>query len=112
MNYLYFAEGAVETTGEACMFPASSFIGLDPVSDTTTRISFKSRNGEDTDDDALNTHATGKHKEVAELIASVLEPSSVTRTKFIVVADEANGVYLDNGNGAGLASTVAVTSPA
>ena len=112
MNYLYFAEGTVETTGEACMFPASSFIGLDPVGNTTTRISFKSRNGEDTDDDALIEHATGKHKEVAELIASVLEPSSVTRTKFIVVADEANSIYLDNGNGAGLASTVEVTTQA
>ena len=112
MNYLYFAEGTVETTGEACMFPASSFIGLDPVSNTTTRISFKSRNAEDTDDDVLITHTAGKHKEVAELIASVLEPSSVTRTMFIVVADEEHSVYLDNGNGAGLTSTVAVTSPA
>ena len=112
MNYLYFAEGTVETTGEACMFPASSFIGLDPVSNTTTRISFKSRNGADTDDDVLITHTAGKHKEVAELIASVLEPSSVTRTKFIVVADEANGVYLDNGNGAGLTGTVEVTTQA
>jgi hypothetical protein len=26
MNYLYFAEGAVETTGEAAMFPASAFL--------------------------------------------------------------------------------------
>ena len=112
MNYLYFAEGTVETTGEACMFPASSFIGLDPISNTSTRISFKSRNGADTDDDVLINHASGKHKEVAELIASVLEPSPVTRTKFIVVADEANGVYLDNGNGAGLAGTVEVTTQA
>ena len=92
------------------MFPASSFTGLDPVSDDTTRISFKSRNGDDTDDDILLTHATGKHKEVAELIASILQPSPVTRTKFIVVADEANGIYLDNGNGAGLTGIVEVTT--
>ena len=32
MNYLYFAEAEVETTGEAAMYPASSFIGLDPIS--------------------------------------------------------------------------------
>ena len=113
MNYLYFAEGAVETTGEACMFPASSFIGLDPIGDTTTRISFKSRNNAgNVDDDVLLAHTTGKHKEVAELIASVLAPSPVTRGKFIVVADEANSVYLDNGNGAGLAGTVEVTTVA
>ena len=110
MNYLYFAEGAVETTGEACMFPASSFIGLDPIGDTTTRLSFKARNGTAVDDDVLLAHTTGKHKEVAELIASVLAPSPVTRGKFIVVADEANSVYLDNGNGAGLAGTVEVTT--
>ena len=110
MNYLYFAEGAVETTGEAGMFPASAFKGLDPIGDTTTRISFKARNNTAVDDDILLAHTTGKHKEVAELIASVLAPSPVTRGKFIVVADEANSVYLDNGNGAGLAGTVEVTT--
>ena len=111
MNYLYFAEGAVETTGEAAMYPASSFIGLDPISDTTTRLSFLSRNNAGAgDDDVLLTHATGKHRQVAQLIAELLGPSPVTRTKFIVVADEANGVYLDNGNGAGLTGTVAVTT--
>jgi|TARA_R100001594_G_scaffold117176_2_gene152380 hypothetical protein len=110
MNYLYFAEGAVETTGEACMYPASSFIGFDPISATTTRLSFKARNCTDVDDDVLIQHASGKHKEVAELISSVLKPSPVTRTKFIVVADEANSVYLDNGNGAGLTGTVEVTT--
>ena len=110
-TYLYFAEGnGSNATGEACTFPASSFIGLDPISDTTTRISFKARNNTAVDDDVLLTHTTGKHKEVAELIASVLAPSPVTRTKFIVVADEANSVYLDNGNGAGLTGTVEVTT--
>ena len=110
VRFFYFGEGTVETTGEACMFPASAFIGLDPISDTTTRISFKARNNTAVDDDVLLTHTTGKHKEVAELIASVLAPSPVTRTKFIVVADEANSVYLDNGNGAGLTGTVEVTT--
>tara|TARA_R100000734_G_C3300511_1_gene91225 strand:+ start:81 stop:419 length:339 start_codon:yes stop_codon:yes gene_type:complete len=112
MNYLYFAEGAVETTGEACMFPASAFLGADPISATTTRLSFKARNGTRVDDDVIVTHASGKHVEVAELIASVLEPSSVTRTKFIVVADAEHGVYLNNGNGAGLNGLVAVTTVA
>ena len=112
MNYLYFAEGTVDSTGEGCMFPASAFLGADPISATTTRLSFKARNGTLKDDDILITHASGKHVEVAELIASVLEPSSVTRTKFIVVADEEHGVYLDNGNGAGLTGTVTVTTVA
>ena len=110
MNYLYFAEGEAVTTGEGAMYPASAFKGLDPISNTTTRISFKARNNTAVDDDVLLEHATGKHKEVAELIASVLAPSPVTRGKFIVVADEANSVYLDNGNGTGLAGTVEVTT--
>ena len=111
MNYLYFAEGDVVTTGTAALYPASSFIGLDPISNTTTRLSFLSRNNAGAgDDDVLLTHASGKHKEVAELIATLLAPSPVTRTKFIVVADEANSVYLDNGNGAGLTGVVEVTT--
>ena len=112
MNYLYFGEGTVETTGTGAMFPASAFLGADPISATTTRLSFKARNGTAVDDDVLVEHASGKHVEFAELIASVLEPSPVTRTKFIVVADEVNGVYLDNGNGAGVTGTVEVTTVA
>ena len=111
MNYLYFAEATVATTGEAAMYPASSFTGLDPTDSTTTQLSFKSRNGETTDDEISIKHASGKHFLVAEAIANVLEPSSVTTSKFIVVADAANGVYLNVGNGAGIAGTVAVTSP-
>tara|TARA_R110002020_G_scaffold9624_3_gene37828 strand:+ start:142 stop:480 length:339 start_codon:yes stop_codon:yes gene_type:complete len=112
MNYLYFAEAAVETTGEACMYPASAFLGADPVSATTTRLSFKARNNTAVDDNILVAHASGKHLEVAELIASVLEPSPVTRTKFIVVADAEHSVYLDSGNGAGLSGVDEVNTAA
>ena len=110
MNYLYFAEGTPTATGTAAMYPADAFLGFDPISATTTRLSFKARNNTAVDDDVLVQHASGKHVEVAELIASVLEASPVTRTKFIVVADEANSVYLNNGNGAGLTATVEVTT--
>ena len=119
MNYLYFTEADLSSTaqtGEGAMYPASAFLGLDPIGDETTRISFKARNGTfgvsgtSTDDDVLLAHASGNHKEVAELIASILEPSPVTRGKFIVVADEVNSVYLDNGNGAGLTGVVEITT--
>ena len=112
MNYLYFAEGTVSTTGTAAMFPANAYLGFDAISATTSQLSFKARNNGNSDDIVLLQHASGKHLEVAELIASLLEPSPVTRTKFIVVADEANGVYLSNGNGAGLTGTVEVTTEA
>ena len=111
MNYLYFAEGnGSNATGEACMFPASAFKGLDPISNTTTRLSFKARNNTAVDDDVLLTHTTGNHKEVAELIASLLAPSPVTRSKFIVVADQDNSVYLNGGYGAGVSGAVTVTT--
>lgn len=110
MNYLYFAEGTVSTTGTGAMYPADAFLGFDAISATTTRLSFKARNNTPVDDDVLVEHASGKHLEVAALIASLLEPSPVTRTKFIVVADEEHGIYLSNGNGAGLTGTVEVTT--
>ena len=111
MNYLYFAEGnGSNATGEACMFPASAFKGLDPISNTTTRLSFKARNNTAVDDDVLLTHTTGKHKEVAALVAALLAPSPVTRSKFIVVADQDNSVYLNGGYGAGLNGAVTVTT--
>ena len=111
MNYLYFAEGnGSNATGEACMFPASAFKGLDPISNTTTRLSFKARNNTAVDDDVLLTHTTGKHKEVAELIAALLAPSPVTRSKFIVVADQDNSVYFNGGFGDGLNGAVTVTT--
>ena len=56
MNYLYFTEADLSSTaatGEGAMYPASSFLGLDPIGDTTTRISFKARNGTAVDDDIL-----------------------------------------------------------
>lgn len=109
MNYLYFAEGAVDSTGEGMLFPASRFIGLDAVSATTTNVLFGDHDNADDSSQAVLTHASGKHKEVAELLADVLKPSPGNRGKFIVVADELGGVYLDNGNGAGLNGVVEVT---
>ena len=119
MNYLFFGQSDLSdyTTGTGAVYPASSFLGLDPISATTTRLSFKARNNTLVDDDVLIEHASGAHKEVAELIANTLEPSPVTRDKFIVVANAATGgkyplTYLSNGNGAGLTGAVVITTVA
>ena len=38
-HYLYFAEGnGADAAGDAVMFPASRFIGVEPISATTTGI--------------------------------------------------------------------------
>ena len=102
MNYLYFAEGTVESAGTGMMLPVATLIGLDPASATTTDVFFKDHDGGVNTTTVTLKHASGKHKEVAELLMSVIKPSPGNRGKFIVVSDEENSVYLDNGNGAGL----------
>tara|TARA_R100001082_G_C4238670_1_gene106380 strand:+ start:126 stop:500 length:375 start_codon:yes stop_codon:yes gene_type:complete len=45
-NYLYFADGdGADATGDAAMWPMSRFIGVDPVSVTTTDIYFEGQTG-------------------------------------------------------------------
>ena len=41
-TYLYFAENeGADAAGDSHVYPASTFMGVDPISATTTRISFK-----------------------------------------------------------------------
>ena len=90
-TYLYFAENeSADAAGDSHVYPASTFTGIDPISDTTTRISFKALAGTAADDDILLTHVTGKYKEVCEALALAL---SDTSGKLVVFADEDNVVY-------------------
>ena len=42
-HYLYFAEGnGADASGDAVMFPVSRFVGVEPISATTTGIYFRS----------------------------------------------------------------------
>ena len=46
-HYLYFAEGnGADAAGDAVMFPVSRFIGVEPISATTTGIYFRSALGD------------------------------------------------------------------
>lgn len=109
MNYLYFAEASpVNSSGKGMMLPANRKLGLDPVSDVTSKLFLKDHNNSPNPTSITITHASGKHREVAELLMSVIKPSPGNRGKLIVVADQENGVYLDNGNGAGLNGVVTV----
>ena len=90
-TYLYFAENeSADAAGDSHVYPASTFTGVDPISATTTRISFKALAGTAADDDILLTHVTGKYKEVCEALALAL---SDTSGKLVVFADEDNVVY-------------------
>jgi len=90
-TYLYFAENeGADAAGDNAMYPASTFLGCDPISATTTRISFKALAGTAADDDILLTHVTGKFKEVCEALAHAL---SDTSGQLVVFADEDNVIY-------------------
>tara|TARA_R100001463_G_C3502164_1_gene219193 strand:- start:48 stop:401 length:354 start_codon:yes stop_codon:yes gene_type:complete len=90
-TYLYFAENlGGDAAGDSAVYPASTFLGIDPISATTTRISFKALTGNAADDDILLTHVTGKYKQVCEALADAL---SDTSGQLVVFADEDNGIY-------------------
>jgi len=89
-TYLYFAENlGGDAAGDALTVPASNFLGLDPVSATTSRISFKSTSGNAADDHILATHASGKYKQLCQAMAELLNSDG---PELVVVYDEDNGI--------------------
>ena len=90
-TYLYFAENeSADAASDCAVYPASTFTGIDPISDTTTRISFKALAGTAADDDILFTHVTGKFKSIAEALAAALSDDS---GELVIFADEDNTIY-------------------
>ena len=96
-TYLWFAEAAVETTGEAALYPASSFLAMTPNLGETAALTkvvciFKSRNGAATVDSVELTCTSGKQKEVMASVVDCLNAGP----GFVNVADSLNGIYIDN----------------
>ena len=90
-TYLYFAENLDgDAAGDCCVYPASTFTGIDPISATTTRISFKALAGTAADDDILVTHVTGKFKSIAQALANALSDDS---GELVVFMHEDNTIY-------------------
>lgn len=85
-TYFYFGEDDVATTGEAAMFPLSSFLGATPGGDDNVNLHFKARNGSANDDivgvDFANLHSSGRTtKETMQDLALLLQPKA--RTSFV-----------------------------
>ena len=90
-TYIYFAENlGADAAGDCAVYPASTFTGIDPISATTTRISFKALAGTAADDDILVTHVTGKFKSIAQALANALSDDS---GELVVFMDEDNTIY-------------------
>ena len=90
-TYLYFAENlGADAAGDCAVYPASTFTGINPISATTTRISFKALAGTAADDDILVTHVTGKFKSIAQALANALSDDN---GELVVFMDEDNTIY-------------------
>tara|TARA_R100000353_G_C6465688_1_gene185133 strand:- start:56 stop:442 length:387 start_codon:yes stop_codon:yes gene_type:complete len=105
-NYLYFAEpGAAFATTEAAMYPASKFIGVSPITTTTTRIYFESPindvdGGGGVGDfievtHANTTNATGGHrcKLIAKAMAQAVNAGPHSYGGVINIIDQKNDKY-------------------
>ena len=106
-HYLYFAEGnGADAAGDAVMFPASRFIGVEPISATTTGIYFRSALGDvdggggsgdlitvthaDTHDTAGSYH---RAKLIAEMMAEYANPAPHKAGQTFTIVDADEGVY-------------------
>ena len=105
--YLYFGEGGgANATTEAALYKASSFIGVEPASATTTRIFFKSgindnhataQVGDYVEVTHADTHATASSyhrcKIIAEAMAQAANAGPHSDGKVISIIDADNGIY-------------------
>ena len=100
-KYLYFRTEATladdDGTGNSVMFPASSFLGAEPTSDTSITVFFKSmKNSHAHDDHSISdsvvlTIATNKGKEAMKAIVDAVVGNTFSKSSFISVIDDVDG---------------------
>lgn len=78
---------------DGLVVPATSLTGIDPISDVTTRISFKSALGTQVDDTVLLIHGSGKYKDVCKMIAAACN-AHPHGGQLITICDVYNGPSL------------------
>ena len=104
-RYFYFGEDDVATTGESCMFAASSFLGMTPASATTTTMHFQARNGTAVDDVVTVTHTGTTPKVFMTAAAGFMKAKQ--RNPFLIVKDGESNTTIS-----GLITSVAVATVA
>jgi hypothetical protein len=80
------------TEANGIVVPAANYLGADPISATSTRLSFESLGGTAVDDDIVLVHGSGKFKAVCQMMEAAINAGSVGRGKTIVVTDFANSI--------------------
>ena len=104
-RYFYFGEDDVATTGESCMFAASSFLGMTPAGAASTTMHFQARNGTAVDDVVTVTHTGTAPKVFMTAMVGFMKANH--RNPFLIVHDgESNSTI------SGLITSVAVTTVA
>ena len=108
-RYFYFGENDVSTTGEACMFGLSTFLGMTPSGAAATTMHFKSRNGALTDDDVDITFS-GTTKNFMGEVVRLLQRNQ--KNPFIVIGDRLASTGNAPANISSLMSRITVTTVA
>ena len=85
MNYLLFAESDVETSNEALLVPASSYLGCDPTSGGIT-LFFADVEGAQTRESVTLSCANGNQKAVLDAFVAIMN-TRPHNGGYIVVAD-------------------------
>ena len=104
-RYFYFGEDDVATTGESCMFAASSFLGMTPAGAASTTMHFQARNGTAADDVVTVTHTGTVPKVFMTEIVKWMKANQ--RNPYLIVHDGESGSTIS-----GLITSVAVATVA
>ena len=104
-RYFYFGEDDVSTTGEACMFALSTFLGMQPAGTASTTMHFQARNGTAADDVVEVTHTGTTPKVFMTAMAGFIRANQ--RNPFLIVHDGESGSTIS-----GLITSVAVATVA
>jgi len=114
-KYLYFRTESTladdDGSGNSAVFPAASFLGAEPTTDTSITVFFKSmKNSHAHDDHSISdsvvlTIATNKAKEAMMAIVDAVVGNTFSKSSFITVIDD-----YGTGNGAVGISTSVITA--
>ena len=113
-NYLYFSDGAQVAADDNLVVKASDFMGVEPITDTTTAIFFKSAmegGGCDVRDKIVVTHAdtyasTGHHsRRIGKVMAEAANAGPHVNGMTDVI-DVENSIYLGELSSLGITGIV------
>ena len=95
VRFFYFGETVVDSTGEACMFTLSSFLGISGSATLDTSIlHFKARNGTSNADTVTILHTGFDHKQFAGELVHFMQVNH--RNPFLIMATGQLGTSSEN----------------